>query len=215
MWLTARWFEYTQEWMKITPCCNYMWVIQIWYTIVHQVCYNLVTDQYMADFPFEVWLFLTFDPSLQALYKVPSMQTLLSDFSSWITLLDVAISTWLFDHFLVINCFTFMVIIFSLIAFLVPSNVKMTHMWYKWTADPRQLVSWGLPKQWSLVIYSGHLSMFWGILLSKIIVAHHHLDFFHIQIQVNAQIKSTMIGLKKSLFYKKWCRNIDWLKERC
>jgi len=85
----------------------------------------------MADFPFEVWLFLTFDPSLQALYKVPSMQTLLSDFSSWITLLDVAISTWLFDHFLVINCFTFMVIIFSLIAFLVPSNVKMTHMWYE------------------------------------------------------------------------------------
>jgi len=65
------------------------------------------------DFLFDVWLFLIFDPSLQALYKVSSMQTLLTDFGSWITLLDVAISTWLFDHFPI--CFT-LIIIFSSIA---------------------------------------------------------------------------------------------------
>jgi len=72
-----------------------------------------VTEQYMEDFLLEVWLFLTFDPSLQALYKVPIMQTLLTNFSSWITLLDV---TWLFNHFPVIICFAFMIIIFLLIA---------------------------------------------------------------------------------------------------
>jgi len=115
MWLLARWFEYTLEWMKITPCCNHNVIHVIWYTIVHQVCYNLVTDQCMEDFPLEVWLFLISDPSLQALYKVLSMQTLLTNFSFWITLLDVAISTWLFDHFPIIICFTFMNIIFSLI----------------------------------------------------------------------------------------------------
>jgi len=100
----------TREYDIYYPSCS----------VVHQVCCNLVIDQYMEDFPIEVRLFLILVHHYRHfIHKVPSMQTLLTDPGSWFTWLDVSIKTWPLDHclnFPAIMSFVGMIVIFSLIA---------------------------------------------------------------------------------------------------